>query len=675
MAEVPEDYDSGPDEDGEPEPERPELPGLHKLYENAEPDTMAKADSKLPAEIYQEPQPETEEEDFKEGEPDSAKNVQLKPGGTSQEGIAKESKRDVPSETEPGIHQEVKSETSREMGEFFKDLEAPMDETHKESDLEPPEEAKPNVTEDVFLESAMETDPDPVPPTETMSEVSGATVTEINLELLEEETEPGVPEESLRVQHEETGLEPPEQTKPDFPSEKPGESLEETDLQPPKMTKPEIPEETQRESTEKKRTEPPKQARLEFPEKEPRKSSEEAGLEPPEETQPEVREEMQRKATEEKGTELPERTKPDFPDHKPRKSTDENVPEPLEEIKLEFPEEESRKPNEETILEQSEMMKPESPEEIRKSNEKKNPQPPEETGPVLPQEINPQVEEKTQTKPTEEKILELPDETKPRETHVEFSKEDRPEPIKSKYSVGNDELEHREPKRGKLSLSDEFRKEYYALGSLRESEESIGTHDEFLQPLQKLLNVSEECSYSDPSESQTELSEFIHEKEVVDLSQELKERVSEDDETQPEKGTELQFEHLNWDPEEVAEWISQLGFPQYKECFITNFISGRKLIHVNCSNLPQMGITNFEDMKAISRHTRELLEIEEPLFKRSISLPYRDIIGLYLEQKGHTGIKYDSLTLSEFVKAAGLQDYAPEITAPEENEELPCTEP
>ncbi|XP_011843673.1 PREDICTED: sterile alpha motif domain-containing protein 15 [Mandrillus leucophaeus] len=670
MAEVPEDYDSGPDEDGEPESKRPELPELHKSYENAERDTMAEADSKLPAEIYHEPQPETEKEDFREGEPKSAKNVQLKPGGTSLEGIAKESKRDVPSETEPGIPQEVKSE--REMGEFFKDLEAPMDETH-ESDLEPPEEAKLNVTEDVFLESAMETDP--VPPTETMSEVSGATVRERNLELLEEGTELGVPEESLRVQHEETGVEPPEQTKLDFPSEKPGELLEETDLQPPKMTKPEIPEETQRESTEKKRTEPPEQARPEFPEKEPRKSSEEAGLEPPEETQPEVPGEMQRKATEEKGTELPERTKPDLPDHKSRKSTDENVPEPLEEIKLEFPEEESRKPNEETILEQSEMMKPESPEEIRKSNEEKNPQPPEETGLVLPQEINPQVEEKTQTKPTEEKNLELPDETKPRETHVEFPKEDRPEPIKSKYSVGKDELELREPKRGKRSLSDEFKKEYYALGSIRESEESIGTHYEFSQPLQKSFDVSEVCSYSDPSESLTELSEFVHEKEVVDLSQDLKELVSEDDETQSKQGTELQFEHLNWDPEKVAEWISQLGFPQYKECFITNFISGRKLIHVNCSNLPQMGITNFEDMKAISRHTRELLEIEEPLFKRSISLPYRDIIGLYLEQKGHTGIKSDALTLSEFVKAAGLQDYAPEITAPEENEELPCTEP
>ena len=35
----------------------------------------------------------------------------------------------------------------------------------------------------------------------------------------------------------------------------------------------------------------------------------------------------------------------------------------------------------------------------------------------------------------------------------------------------------------------------------------------------------------------------------------------------------------------------------WQECFTTNFISGRKLIHVNCSNLPQMGITDFEDMK------------------------------------------------------------------------------
>ncbi|EHB04788.1 hypothetical protein GW7_03499 [Heterocephalus glaber] len=96
-----------------------------------------------------------------------------------------------------------------------------------------------------------------------------------------------------------------------------------------------------------------------------------------------------------------------------------------------------------------------------------------------------------------------------------------------------------------------------------------------------------------------------------------------------------------------------------QESFTTNFISGNKLIHVNCSNLPQMGITDFEHMKVISRHTRELLGIEEPLFRRTIRLPYRDNVGLFLEQKSHTRVKCDSLTFSEFVKAAGLQDYAP----------------
>uniref|UniRef100_A0A673TJ31 Sterile alpha motif domain containing 15 n=1 Tax=Suricata suricatta TaxID=37032 RepID=A0A673TJ31_SURSU len=79
--------------------------------------------------------------------------------------------------------------------------------------------------------------------------------------------------------------------------------------------------------------------------------------------------------------------------------------------------------------------------------------------------------------------------------------------------------------------------------------------------------------------------------------------------------------------------------------------------------------------KVISRHTRELLGTEEPLFRRTIALPYRDNIGLFLEQKGHTGVKSDSLTLSEFVQAAGLQDYAPKVTAPEKNKASYYTEP
>ncbi|KFZ45392.1 Sterile alpha motif domain-containing protein 15, partial [Antrostomus carolinensis] len=60
----------------------------------------------------------------------------------------------------------------------------------------------------------------------------------------------------------------------------------------------------------------------------------------------------------------------------------------------------------------------------------------------------------------------------------------------------------------------------------------------------------------------------------------------------------------------------------------------------------------------ISRHVRELLGIEEPLFNRSIALPYRDNMGLFLERKSRSGKKADALTFSQFIQEAGLEPYA-----------------
>ncbi|XP_067318999.1 sterile alpha motif domain-containing protein 15 [Anolis sagrei] len=100
--------------------------------------------------------------------------------------------------------------------------------------------------------------------------------------------------------------------------------------------------------------------------------------------------------------------------------------------------------------------------------------------------------------------------------------------------------------------------------------------------------------------------------------------------------------HLAWSPEEVAEWIAARGFPQYK-----------------------IGITDFEDMKEVSRHIRELLKIEEPLFVRSIALPPRDNTGLFLEQKSRTGPRSDALTYSQFILNEGLLDYEPKPPTPQ----------
>ncbi|NXK88014.1 SAM15 protein, partial [Formicarius rufipectus] len=59
----------------------------------------------------------------------------------------------------------------------------------------------------------------------------------------------------------------------------------------------------------------------------------------------------------------------------------------------------------------------------------------------------------------------------------------------------------------------------------------------------------------------------------------------------------------------------------------------------------------------ISRHVRELLGIQEPLFNRSIALPYRDNMGLFLERKSRTGKEADALTFSQFIEKAGLEAY------------------
>ncbi|XP_078000937.1 sterile alpha motif domain-containing protein 15-like [Glandiceps talaboti] len=107
---------------------------------------------------------------------------------------------------------------------------------------------------------------------------------------------------------------------------------------------------------------------------------------------------------------------------------------------------------------------------------------------------------------------------------------------------------------------------------------------------------------------------------------------------------------LHWSCEDVADWIEQLGFPQYRECFTRNLINGRKLIIVDCSHLPLLGITDFEHMKLIARSVRELLGIEDPFWNRSISLPPREPMGMFLESKSITGPKADALTYAKFLK-------------------------
>lgn len=104
---------------------------------------------------------------------------------------------------------------------------------------------------------------------------------------------------------------------------------------------------------------------------------------------------------------------------------------------------------------------------------------------------------------------------------------------------------------------------------------------------------------------------------------------------------------IHWTCEDVANWIEELGFPQYRECFRTNLIDGRKLILADASHLPNIGVIDFDHIKFIAASVRDLLGLEVPYWNRSISIPPRTPMGMFLERKSRTGKKIDELLYSE----------------------------
>ncbi|KAL6083433.1 hypothetical protein STEG23_035553 [Scotinomys teguina] len=680
MAEVPEDYDSGSDESQKLKPKRTKF---HVVYD-AKSDTAAEVNP----EIDQEPEEvKTKEDDFEERKPGSTEETrQLEPDRTPEEEIPKETNVDLPSQAEPETTQVL--ETSFRAG--GEDLEVPVDKNFEEADPPPPD-----VSVDVFTEPTTETDAQL--PTETK-------VPETTSSELPEETGQNVPEQSLGEGEKEVG---PEQNTPDFPSEEPRKlDGEVTKLEPPDQTLRQSteeadirpPEDIPIKSTEQTGTEQPEQVEPTSPDKKPRESIEEKIPEPLEERKLELSE----TPIDEASLELPEKATSEVPKGTQR-SVEEKIPETLEqaalgppkEIKLDVQGETQEKSMEEKVPEPREDRKPttDQEEKLRKSSEKSQSKrtlvesskekvpvlqeqteaefpkeklikSTEETGHMPPQMTKSEVQEMSQPKQTQEKSLELSDEPEPRAIDIESPKEHGSETRQPEYPVGKDELVFSEYHKKMSEKETNRAKNEYMIGSPRESVKSAGPEDEpreLKEP--RSDDVSELFPTVRTSESLLELRDSASEKKVVVLPQESEKSGLK--ESKANKSIGRRFEHLKWSTERVAEWISELGFPQYKECFTANFINGRKLIHVNCCNLPQMGITDFEDMKTISHHTRELLGIEEPLFNRSISLPYRDKIGLFLEQKSHSGVKSDFLTLSEFVEAAGLQDYDLDVEAME----------
>ncbi|XP_076098306.1 sterile alpha motif domain-containing protein 15-like [Mytilus galloprovincialis] len=104
---------------------------------------------------------------------------------------------------------------------------------------------------------------------------------------------------------------------------------------------------------------------------------------------------------------------------------------------------------------------------------------------------------------------------------------------------------------------------------------------------------------------------------------------------------------LYWNIEEVAQWIEELGFPQYSICFRLNFINGRKLIAIDGSALPNMGIHDYEHIKKITESIRDLLGIEK-VKKKEIAM--KDPRYAYMEIKRRSGTMTDHLTYKDFLR-------------------------
>merc|ERR1712227_538942 len=102
-----------------------------------------------------------------------------------------------------------------------------------------------------------------------------------------------------------------------------------------------------------------------------------------------------------------------------------------------------------------------------------------------------------------------------------------------------------------------------------------------------------------------------------------------------------------WSIEEVAEWISDLGYPQYRACFVDNEINGKKLILIDASKLPKIGIQDFAHIKFIAAAIRIATSQSEQNYRRSIADPYVDPSHELWLRKSRSGPNAEACTVKD----------------------------
>ena len=103
---------------------------------------------------------------------------------------------------------------------------------------------------------------------------------------------------------------------------------------------------------------------------------------------------------------------------------------------------------------------------------------------------------------------------------------------------------------------------------------------------------------------------------------------------------------MDWTREQVGDWVASVGFEMYSHCFLENNINGRRLILINASTLPSIGVQDFGHVLTLSEKIRTLLGVETPNWRRSLCLPPFSELGSFLSQKSRSGVMSDKLTFN-----------------------------
>lgn len=102
-----------------------------------------------------------------------------------------------------------------------------------------------------------------------------------------------------------------------------------------------------------------------------------------------------------------------------------------------------------------------------------------------------------------------------------------------------------------------------------------------------------------------------------------------------------------WTNIDVILWIDRLGFPQYRLTFYENMINGRTLLLVDATALCAMNISDFKHIQIITKAIRDLYDVEEIYFNRSISLPQNCPETQYKLYHVCTGPKFELMMRTE----------------------------